>query len=127
MNDYSFLFRVLFLVIVILTLVVYIVVQAIKFRKAQEQTAKVRVAAKTSRDFHVGLRYRLTYRTYTEYYVDFQFEDGRRENFNLSLQRSDKIEENKMGMLTYREKGRNIFFVKFTPLNQQPRKAQNDD
>jgi len=119
--DYSdFLTIDVFLVILFLVIIIPAIVKKIRFKKAPEQIEKVKAMAKTSHDYLVRRRNKLTYDSYTtrtEYYVDFQFEDGRRENFYLYLPQYDSIEENEMGMLTYRKVGKKLFFVNFTPTN----------
>jgi Protein of unknown function (DUF2500). len=88
-----------------------------EFEAASEHTTKVKVISKTSRISRTGPTGGLRYYFDTYYYVSFQFENGRRENFKLSLKRYNLIAENETGLLTYRENEKHVFFVNFAPTN----------
>ena len=79
----------------------------IAFDSAYEKEVFVSVIAKTTKT--AGSQYGVR----TIYYISFSFPDGARKNFVVDVDTFNTLQENDIGMLTYKEYGKHLFFLDF--------------
>jgi len=75
----------------------------VSFENIPEQTAKVRVFAKTL-DINYGI---------ATHFVSFEFNDGNRKNFQVDVNQYNSVAENETGTITYQEAETHLIFIKF--------------